>query len=280
MGIGTSNIHYTEDNNSVFIGSITRKGSGYGKISFSDSSTYIGNIKDNLLNGYGTCQYNDGSIYKGEWRDGVRNGNGVMYFVSGIIYSGNFDIDEMNGSGTFSYQDGTYYKGNVKFGKRVGTGTLYNKNDLIVYTGEWSNDKQLYAATKRQSIIDSLIHTVQNYVSQRHGYGTRDVNDTRVANIIQRPSQIPTQTAAAPAKGHTIKNRRVSPDLRPNTNGVDIPLLDLEKIKHKPIKREFFQMRINTAITPTDVQFVETRNPVRTAVDSVSETNSQCMTCR
>lgn len=163
MGIFFSNIiHYSTDSYKTFMGSLRENGSDYGKIIFEDSSIYVGNIHNNLLNGHGICQYIDGTIYEGNWTNGLRCGNGKLYLTTGETYEGDFDTDEINGKGIYTYKDGSYYEGDLKFGKRVGIGTLYNSRKDIIYFGRWRADKQFITDSRVVSPEISRINPIVN----------------------------------------------------------------------------------------------------------------------
>lgn len=65
---------------------------------FSDGSSYVGEMKAFKLNGYGIYTSSDGSKYVGEWKNDRRNGQGTYYNKDGsIINSGEWQEGEFVG---------------------------------------------------------------------------------------------------------------------------------------------------------------------------------------
>jgi hypothetical protein len=91
-----------------------------GKVCNKDFS-YVGGVRDNVLNGKGEIKYADGGIYEGEFNDGRRNGFG-KFEIKGNGYIGEWRDDKKHGKGE-----------SLK---------VEDKNE-IVSMGEWNNDQFL-----------------------------------------------------------------------------------------------------------------------------------------
>lgn len=243
MGNWYTKTHYIASSDSEFTGSLSKTGSGYGKIVFKDNSVYIGNINNNLLNGYGTCQYANGSIYEGNWKDGVRDGKGKLYFCGGEVYFGNFEIDEINGKGMYTYNDGSYYEGDFKFGKRVGNGILYNCNKHILYSGEWRDDIQCF---KKRIGLAAIATVVSPPILPLQVHTPAPIT---IPLMNKQDHLINSPTDCVRSRRGTKVSPFSSPDMNPaNSDKFTVPILNLDKIKQPMIKQEFSQVIINSDV--------------------------------
>ena len=69
---------------------------------------------------------------------------GILFYDNGNIkYEGNFMNDFYDGFGNYYFEEGNIYIGNITKNKRNGEGILYDKNNNILYSGLWENDKPL-----------------------------------------------------------------------------------------------------------------------------------------
>ncbi len=61
---------------------------GYGKLTDSDGSFYIGAVKDGYRHGSGMKMYADGSVYKGDWANHKYEGHGTLTDKDGNVQRG------------------------------------------------------------------------------------------------------------------------------------------------------------------------------------------------
>ena len=70
---------------------VNGKKQGYGKCTFSDGSTFEGNIVENECTGLGIYIWKQfGTKYIGEWLDNFMHGKGVFSWPDGRKYEGDF----------------------------------------------------------------------------------------------------------------------------------------------------------------------------------------------
>jgi hypothetical protein len=70
----------------TFTGSCKRHNQSYycnGKWTYSDGTSYIGDVKENYRHGYGTMHYTDGTMYRGVWKRDQKHGSGVFTDAEG-----------------------------------------------------------------------------------------------------------------------------------------------------------------------------------------------------
>lgn len=77
---------------------------------FSDGSTYVGEIDNDMPNGKGIIRHANGNIYSGEVVDGQYEGNGTLKMSNGNIFTGIFSESEFI-NGEILYSNGSVYKG-------------------------------------------------------------------------------------------------------------------------------------------------------------------------
>lgn len=81
-------------------------------------------------------------IYDGEWINGTPHGRGSVYKSDGAFFKGEFREGEANCvDGLYVYADGSYFRGNIKNSQASGIGTLVYKDKVLIYTGNWVDDK-------------------------------------------------------------------------------------------------------------------------------------------
>lgn len=105
--------------------------------SFSDASSYEGEVKDCKRNGYGVQVYSTGITYYGNWENDYQNGYGDLEIDDDWYYSGEWKNGLYDGEGYFSFPDFSY-EGEWKAGKKDGYGTLTLAN--LQYEGCWKDD--------------------------------------------------------------------------------------------------------------------------------------------
>ena len=124
---------------------------GRGKMFFENGEYYIGEFKDNKMHGKGKLYYKNKKIkYKGIFTNGKYEKNYksiILYFLIAIIiliisivafyiYS-NENKNENNQK--IILNDSNYYIGEIKNGKPNGKGKVYNKNNVLIYEGDFIN---------------------------------------------------------------------------------------------------------------------------------------------
>jgi hypothetical protein len=113
---------------------------GNGTISFSDGSKYTGEFRNGQLNGHGTMIFPDSAQYTGQFKDGYLDGHGAITFPEGSRYEGGFKSDKYHGEGVWSSPSGTRYEGQFYEDKFDGEGTL-SLPDGSRYVGQFKEDK-------------------------------------------------------------------------------------------------------------------------------------------
>lgn len=129
------------------------------------SSTYTGNVVDDVPNGKGEEKYKDGSYYVGEFKSGMRHGKGCYYnsadeivyngsWLYGLkhglgdchdeygLYSGSFVRGKKEGQGVYTLYSGDQYKGEFADDLYSGRGVFTNVSGRVVYDGEWRNGQR------------------------------------------------------------------------------------------------------------------------------------------
>ena len=78
---------------------------GKGKYTWSDGSTYTGDVVRGVRHGTGTMQLSViPVVYEGQWEDGKRNGQGVIYYDENKSskYAGGWSKGRRSGKGIFN----------------------------------------------------------------------------------------------------------------------------------------------------------------------------------
>ncbi len=104
---------------------------------------YLGETKNGEANGKGVGIWSTGGKYEGTWLANKRHGKGTYTWKDGDIYVGDFLNDTREGQGTYHWQTGDKYVGQWKNNKRNGLGILSNKSGVILFEGNWQDDKIL-----------------------------------------------------------------------------------------------------------------------------------------
>ncbi|KAI6654111.1 Ankyrin repeat and MYND domain-containing protein 1-like isoform X9 [Oopsacas minuta] len=107
--------------------------------SWSDGSSYRGDMKNELRHGYGVHIWNNGERYEGEYVEDKREGEGTYYWPSGARYVGGFVGNKKYGKGVMYLESGNRFEGNYSNDERNGEGTLYYP-DGYVDKGYWLGD--------------------------------------------------------------------------------------------------------------------------------------------
>ena len=88
---------------------------GPGKIKFSNSNVYEGELVNCSRHGTGSYTFTDGANYNGEFHQGKRHGKGIYTYPSGLTYEGRYKEGHREGEGIFTFPNGNTYK--VRFRK-------------------------------------------------------------------------------------------------------------------------------------------------------------------
>ena len=115
--------------------------SGYGVMTYNNSSIYEGMWKNNNINGNGIMTYNDRSIYEGMWKNNMRTGYGVMNYNDGSIYEGMWKDNMRTGYGVMNYSDNTRYEGNWHNDMKHGRGIITSV-DGSFNENTWETDRR------------------------------------------------------------------------------------------------------------------------------------------
>jgi hypothetical protein len=112
------------------------------KDAWSQSITYIGEIKNKQPNGMGVAIYNNnvGLRYAGSFLNGMYNGKGTLVLIDGSFLSGEWKNGKLNGKGASLSKTGSFYFGNFVDGSKEGRGNMIYKDNGILQ-GEWKGDK-------------------------------------------------------------------------------------------------------------------------------------------
>jgi|GEM_PF-690740 len=92
---------------------------GYSKITYSNGSSYEGNLLNGNPNGYGSYIAELGDKYVGEFKMGKREGKGTQYYKNGEKHEGEWFDNEQHGKGTTFLSNNNRLVGIWKFGKFI-----------------------------------------------------------------------------------------------------------------------------------------------------------------
>ncbi len=116
----------------------------YGRQTFSNGDSYIGEYRYGRYHGKGSYGYGNGETYAGEWEDGLRKGLGVYSFVNGDMYAGEFDV-KANGQGIYTYANGDKYVGEIEDDQFHGQGVTITADGKVAASGIWKKSKLVEA---------------------------------------------------------------------------------------------------------------------------------------
>lgn len=111
---------------------------GFGKYTWKDGDSYIGEWKFGKMHGKGCKTMQDGSFYDGEWNNGLACGSGTKVFSTGDVHIGEYKNNLRHGFGTYIWNNNTKYVGYWKNGVFHGKGTYYY-GEGIIFSGDWEN---------------------------------------------------------------------------------------------------------------------------------------------
>ncbi|OMJ86285.1 hypothetical protein SteCoe_12273 [Stentor coeruleus] len=111
------------------------------KITYTDKSIYLGEVKNRKRHGFGYIRYNIKEEYHGNWINDLRHGNGDYLFANTDYYSGNWENNHMSGQGKLiSKILSSTYTGEFQMSKQHGFGTL-ELNGPMRIEGNWKEGK-------------------------------------------------------------------------------------------------------------------------------------------
>ncbi len=119
-------------------------------ITYSNGSTYEGELINGELHGYGYYYWTkQDKTYKGQWINGKREGKGSSTYgtrhtsLANCTFDGYWENNTWK-SGTLIYADGSKYVGAFSSIKKHGKGKLYDRNGTLIKSGEWINDELVF----------------------------------------------------------------------------------------------------------------------------------------
>lgn len=121
---------------SIFEGIFVKGKKINGCFTWNDSSSYSGEILNELFEGEGTFKWKEKREYQGQWKEGLMNGKGVLKFQDGSVYEGSFLNGKRSGFGKYTWNKDKFYEGEWSDGKQNGPGKYYKNG--IVTQGVWS----------------------------------------------------------------------------------------------------------------------------------------------
>lgn len=106
-------------------------------------SKYEGQWRDDQQDGHGRQNWSDGRMYEGQFKGGKFEGKGRMEWHTSqglMLYEGTYQDDLKHGAGRFAWPDGRTYEGEWVNGKRCGS-ALYINSDGEKRRGIWKDDR-------------------------------------------------------------------------------------------------------------------------------------------
>jgi len=97
-------------------------------LSFSDGSSYRGDLINGKMDGRGYIQWPDGSSYKGDFKNNKMDGRGILTWSNGDIYSGTFTEGKMEGIGRLRWKQGKTFYGLFEDDRRTNQGIIEEEN--------------------------------------------------------------------------------------------------------------------------------------------------------
>ncbi len=139
--LGNDTLRYVSPDGDTYIGEM-RDGlmNGLGIFSFTDRRQYVGEFRAGKMHGLGVFTYPDGRRYAGEFVDNKRNGQGTLVWPSNETYTGAWRDNQRHGRGFQTWPDGATYQGDFRDGTRYGQGT-YKYADGRIVAGQWTDDE-------------------------------------------------------------------------------------------------------------------------------------------
>lgn len=179
-----------------------------GVITFSDDSSYVGQLVEGVPQGNGTISFPDGSKYTGEFRNGQLDGHGTMIFPDGAQYTGQFKDGYLDGQGAITFPDGSRYEGGFKSDKYHGEGAWSSPSGTR-YEGQFYEDK--FDGEGTLSLPDGSRYVGQFKEDKPYGQGSwilyhGDQSNTEPKQLIEngtgvKPGADSTDTLSTPSSG-------------------------------------------------------------------------------
>tara|TARA_B100000767_G_scaffold181766_1_gene169702 strand:- start:220 stop:1755 length:1536 start_codon:yes stop_codon:yes gene_type:complete len=116
--LNTKNIELKGKDGQNFYGELDKNSvaNGYGILTLSDGTRYVGGFKNFQYHGFGTLTLPSGSIYIGEFKNGMEEGKAKFYSAQGFIYDGPFKNNQYHGKGKMIFNGVT---ANVEFNEGI-----------------------------------------------------------------------------------------------------------------------------------------------------------------
>jgi hypothetical protein len=134
---------------------------GQGTLTLVGGERYVGVWQNDARNGQGANTYANGDYYEGEFRDDKRHGQGTLTLVGGERYVGVWQNDARNGQGTNTWVNGDYYVGAWQNDARNGQGAAFDKNNNILQSGLWADDKFVRTTTQVAQLTPKAVTPLQ-----------------------------------------------------------------------------------------------------------------------
>ena len=162
--------------------------SGKVSLTYSDKSSYIGEMSERKKNGKGKFVNPGGIVYDGDWSNDQFTGKGKIVYEKGT-YEGDIVLDLPEGQGTFKYSypsqmegqmNDSIYTGGYLKGLPEGRGKLEvhyfsEESDYRgrTYNGDWVNGKKEGAGKEELNLmIDKYIYEGEWKNNEKNGKGT------------------------------------------------------------------------------------------------------------
>ena len=185
IGIHKAGNEYLEENYGNFIGPIIDSlKNNYFRGRY--EGEFAGGESNIRAEGYGKLTYYiNNTYYIGQFLNGLKHGKGAEYDEKDeIIYEGEFKNGKTEGFGRLNFSFLTdkkfrgYYIGQFKNSLPHGKGTLYNKNDKIIYKGDFAKNKK--NGKGRMNYEDGTYYIGEFLNNVEHGEGKIFNNDNKI----------------------------------------------------------------------------------------------------
>lgn len=144
----------TSGNNFVFTAD------GKGIFAHFNGDIYDGIFAKGVRDGDGKLLFVNGDIYQGLWKNNLLWGLGSIVRVDGESFEGEFVKGTLHGSGIWKKNGKKFYEGNFQKGLPDGFGKEFDKNENVVYEGQWVEGKR--AAMVEKSFSPQAASAVKN----------------------------------------------------------------------------------------------------------------------
>jgi len=133
---------------------------------------YKGSVKESYPNGWGEGLNLKTNVYfQGYWENGVPNYFGRCLYSDGSVYEGGLYKATKDGVGRLYKADGEILEGRWKFNSLNGYGTLRAQSGILVYEGEFVNNKKVGMAKYHSTLSHKRLgyqHRGDDNLSNHH----------------------------------------------------------------------------------------------------------------